>query len=1219
MEAALDGRPTACRAPTKRNPSTSMISLPPSNIPLLSLSLALFAAVDARAQVRAPGAPGNGGTMQAPTEISEHYDVLDRVEGSFVMLNSAPIRPMTVARRAAGPADDRMWVVNTNDSTIEAFDRDGSSMRFVPPPAKVVRGVAWGPVSIASWNGRLLVVCRNSRALVTMDEASGEWLAVTRLPAEPGDIVVADDRAYISCMGADCVVQVNLNSQGAEPDVEYRGSFIALDELQFKSPLFLSVYSPGAGGSQRIVVSMMHSGNNSTSFRAPAAGRFPSSPFVADLKSEPRQLPDIDLFIIDPDAAAPIQPFVREAGTSIFAHGFDPVHDDLWILNTEAHNTHPGQSEPAVNGAFVDSRLTPMLDDVLGVQQRPVAGNIELFNNGGTDALGHPFALTFDDNFGYVCGMLTDNIWKVSSDGNGHFTHESWALTEGAIPRGVLADSGYLYTYCWGNNEIEWHLTSDPTGMNNAGALALNHDPTPADIARGRQVYFDGGNSRDGTLSCASCHIDGGVDFLAWNLSNWPFDDKGALTTQTLVGINRMMPFHWRGERTLRDFAGAFHGLLGLDEGVPIEDIIDDIEKMEQFILALRNPANPYQHPNRRVYDDISHPTADAWLTGLQGQAVRGQRDWNQLPIPMHDAQFACGNCHQHPLGTSNDIFAIKRHVGITVGTVVGGEVVGREGRPVEGGNFKVGPFHELWRKFQPIAGIVTAEGSANGLRPMLGTSISHAGLASDLMFDTQAAFGVRVGKMINFLTQWDQGLAPSVHYTYLLEDSVTDEAWTEHRTYIANELRKRNCDMVVICSVGTGVNHSTMRWFYDRQLDIYTSEDGGMRSLAQFFDAATAGVPLESCLFVGLPVGMGQRFGVDYDSDGIYNRIAGEDPYDHAPLADSVAPALIDDPVVDWVTTRVARLRLQTNEPTTVRLTYTDDATQIETVKVVEEWSRDHSLVLDGLRASTNRVARAADGSAEFDPEDVTYSVSIQVTDRGGNSLPQPHELSFQTADFVEPIAGFTPDPTEANFDPADRLALAAHFISSSKLVLTGANPKATVTVRYVRGGLVDGPGLPVGPGNGKRKKPAASRVVVGRVYVEQAGVPMIAGVTNLGSTLKASSVLIKGADGEEYDGTNDPDDRTPDDQVGSLLLALTGADGEAVLDFDFVVGPDPGAKIWFNIEAIVEVASFPTSHDENEPFYFDLLHDALEDKAYSQWDFPNSTEQRTLIKHMP
>ena len=187
------------------------------------------------------------------------------------------------------------------------------------------------------------------------------------------------------------------------------------------------------------------------------------------------------------------------------------------------------------------------------------------------------------------------------------------------------------------------------------------------------------------------------------------------------------------------------------------------------------------------------------------------------------------------------------------------------------------------------------------------------------------------------------------------------------------------------------------------------------------------------------------------------------------------------------------------------------------------------------------------------------------------------------------------------------------------ANLRLTGANPKATVTVRYVRGGLVDGPGLPVGPGNGKRKKPAASRVVVGRVYVEQAGVPMIAGVTNLGSTLKASSVLIKGADGEEYDGTNDPDDRTPDDQVGSLLLALTGADGEAVLDFDFVVGPDPGAKIWFNIEAIVEVASFPTSHDENEPFYFDLLHDALEDKAYSQWDFPNSTEQRTLIKHMP
>ena len=68
------------------------------------------------------------------------------------------------------------------------------------------------------------------------------------------------------------------------------------------------------------------------------------------------------------------------------------------------------------------------------------------------------------------------------------------------------------------------------------------------------------------------------------------------------------------------------------------------------------------------------------------------------------------------------------------------------------------------------------------------------------------------------------------------------------------------------------------------------------------------------------------------------------------------------------------------------------------------------------------------------------------------------------------------------------------------------------------------------------------------------------------------------------------------------------------AVLDFDFVGGPDPDAKIWCNIEATVEAESFPTSHDETESFYFDLLHDEPEDQAGSPWNFSNSTAQSVM-----
>ena len=79
---------------------------------------------------------------------------------------------------------------------------------------------------------------------------------------------------------------------------------------------------------------------------------------------------------------------------------------------------------------------------------------------------------------------------------------------------------------------------------------------------------------------------------MVWNLSNEPFDSKGALFTQTLVGIDRIGGLHWRGERNLEKFRDAFEGLLGAEAKPPTKDL----ENMESFILALRNPP-PFLKP----------------------------------------------------------------------------------------------------------------------------------------------------------------------------------------------------------------------------------------------------------------------------------------------------------------------------------------------------------------------------------------------------------------------------------------------------------------------------------------------------------------------------------------------------------------------------------------------------------------------------------------------
>jgi hypothetical protein len=89
-------------------------------------------------------------------------------------------------------------------------------------------------------------------------------------------------------------------------------------------------------------------------------------------------------------------------------------------------------------------------------------------------------------------------------------------------------------------------------------------DPTPTAIRNGRKHLYDTRSSSGlGQVSCASCHVDGRFDRLAWDLGNpsgemiyrgtSPFTTnvfhplKGPMVTQTfqdMLGIK-----HWRGDR----------------------------------------------------------------------------------------------------------------------------------------------------------------------------------------------------------------------------------------------------------------------------------------------------------------------------------------------------------------------------------------------------------------------------------------------------------------------------------------------------------------------------------------------------------------------------------------------------------------------------------------------------------------------------------------------
>src|SRR5262249_25191800 len=114
-------------------------------------------------------------------------------------------------------------------------------------------------------------------------------------------------------------------------------------------------------------------------------------------------------------------------------------------------------------------------------------------------------------------------------------------------------------------------------------------NPEPASVVEGRPFIYDAGRtSTNGEASCASCHIFGDFDSLAWDLGDPdgsvlhnpnPFRNppgaiinpdfhslKGPMATQTLRGMVNDGPMHWRGDRTAGNAPGgnplASHGAL---------------------------------------------------------------------------------------------------------------------------------------------------------------------------------------------------------------------------------------------------------------------------------------------------------------------------------------------------------------------------------------------------------------------------------------------------------------------------------------------------------------------------------------------------------------------------------------------------------------------------------------------------------------------------------
>ncbi|MGY0218354.1 YncE family protein [Endozoicomonadaceae bacterium StTr2] len=365
-------------------------------------------------------------------------------------------------------------------------------------------------------------------------------------------------------------------------------------------------------------------------------------------------LPDLDVFAIDANSLKQVNSFAH-AGTTLFNMAVNPVNGNIYVSNTDAQNhiRFEGSGEfggSTVQGNIARARITvinPKTGEVkprhlnrhidykvlkapASVKQHTVAQPTEMrvSADGKTlyvTAIGSGKIAVYN-----TADLENDRLWAEPGKGFDPAKASARHIKVPNGPMGLLLDEKkqQLYVFSRYNNAVNVVGLED----GQVHQTVAMYNPEPQKVVAGRSMLYDADyGSSNGEASCASCHIFGDMDQLAWNLGNpdapntrnpQPFPKirfsqidcelgmfnsdncdltkiingngdlqtfasmKGPMTTQTMRGMTHQGHMHWRGDRSngyfgiddkqtldekmsFKNFIVAFEGLQGMDIHLP--------------------------------------------------------------------------------------------------------------------------------------------------------------------------------------------------------------------------------------------------------------------------------------------------------------------------------------------------------------------------------------------------------------------------------------------------------------------------------------------------------------------------------------------------------------------------------------------------------------------------------------------------------------------------
>ncbi len=380
-------------------------------------------------------------------------------------------------------------------------------------------------------------------------------------------------------------------------------------------------------------------------------------------------LPDYDVFELDALATPPseTQSFAS-VGTILYALTVNPQNGKVYVANTDARNEVRFEGErtedrsyTTVQGHLHETRITVVDPDTGAVRPRHLNPHIDYEKYPAQlevreKSLSMPVGLAFTSSGKtlYVAAKGSDKIavLDVRKLDSGRYRPSKRHHIEvpGGGPAGLVLDEvrERLYVLTRFDNSL---VVIDTRGKNIQQSLPL-FNPEPESVTAGRTLFYNAFlTSSNGESSCASCHVAGDKDELAWDLGN-PLGSvldnpgevfgpllgepgfhpmKGPMLTQTMRGISTHGPLHWRGDRTagnepggdpldasgaLRQFNPAFVSLLGRNRPLSprwIQALIDfglTMVPPPNPIRSLDNSLNPIQQEGKDFFENALHNMA---------------------------------------------------------------------------------------------------------------------------------------------------------------------------------------------------------------------------------------------------------------------------------------------------------------------------------------------------------------------------------------------------------------------------------------------------------------------------------------------------------------------------------------------------------------------------------------------------------------------------------